>query len=90
MASGCRGLVREPRIAFLGPLYSLQPFGGHSSFGQSVEFVPVGSIAAVFEEVCRKQSDFGLAPVENSTDGRVADTLEMFTRTACGSAGKWS
>ena len=34
----------------------------------------------MFEEVHRKQSDFGLVPVENSTDGRVADTLEMFTR----------
>jgi chorismate mutase/prephenate dehydratase len=34
----------------------------------------------VFEEVYRKQSDFGLVPVENSTDGRVADTLDMFTR----------
>ena len=42
--------------------------------------MPVGSIAAVFEEVHRKQSDFGLAPIENSTDGRVADTLDMFTR----------
>ena len=42
--------------------------------------MPVGSIAAVFEEVNRGQSDFGLVPVENSTDGRVADTLDMFTR----------
>jgi chorismate mutase/prephenate dehydratase len=49
-------------------------------FGQGVEYVPVGSIAAVFEEVERGHSDFGLAPIENSTDGRIADTLDMFTR----------
>jgi chorismate mutase/prephenate dehydratase len=49
-------------------------------FGQSVELVPVASIAAVFEEINRRHADFGLVPVENSTDGRVADTLEMFTR----------
>ncbi len=80
MASGCRSLVAEPRIAFLGPLYSFSHLAAIHRFGQSVEYVPVGTIAAVFEEVHRKQSDFGLVPVENSTDGRVADTLEMFTR----------
>lgn len=80
MASGCRALIREPRIAFLGPLYSYSHLAAIHRFGQSVEFVPVGTIAAVFEEVHRKQSDFGLVPMENSTDGRVADTLDMFTK----------
>jgi chorismate mutase / prephenate dehydratase len=80
IASGCRSLIREPRIAFLGPLYSFSHLAAIHQFGQSVEFVPVGTIAAVFEEVHRKQCDFGLAPIENSTDGRVADTLDMFTR----------
>jgi chorismate mutase/prephenate dehydratase len=42
--------------------------------------VPVGSIGAVFEEVNRGHAEFGVVPVENSTDGRVADTLDMFTR----------
>jgi chorismate mutase / prephenate dehydratase len=80
LASGCRSLIREPRIAFLGPLYSFSHLAAIHRFGQSVELVPVGTIAAVFEEVFRKQSDFGLVPIENSTDGRVADTLDMFTR----------
>lgn len=80
LQSGCRSLIREPRIAFLGPMYSFSHLAVIHRFGKSVEFVPVGSIAAVFEEVHRKQSDFGLVPVENSTDGRVADTLEMFMR----------
>ncbi len=78
--SGCRSLIHQPRITFLGPLYSFSHLAAIHHFGQSVEFVPVGTIAAVFEEVQRKQSDFGLVPVENSTDGRVADTLEMFAR----------
>ena len=42
----------------------------------------VGSIAAVFEEVNRGHVDFGVVPLENSTDGRVADTLDMFIRHA--------
>ena len=78
--SGCRSLVRELRIAFLGPMYSYSHLAAMHRFGQSVEFVPVGSIPAVFEEVNRGHSDFGLVPVENSTDGRIADTLDMFTR----------
>jgi chorismate mutase / prephenate dehydratase len=80
LTSGCRALIREPRIAFLGPLYSYSHLAAIHRFGQSVEFVPVGTIAAVFEEIHRKQSDFGLVPMENSTDGRVADTLDMFTK----------
>jgi chorismate mutase/prephenate dehydratase len=49
-------------------------------FGQAVEYVRVGSIAAVFEEVNRGHADFGVVPLENSTDGRIADTLDMFMR----------
>ena len=40
----------------------------------------VANIAAVFEEVNRKHVDYGVVPLENSTDGRVADTLDMFVR----------
>ncbi len=79
-AGGCRSLVRELRVAFLGPLYTYSHLAAISHFGQSVELAPVGSIAAVFEEVNRGQSDFGLVPIENSTDGRITDTLDMFTR----------
>lgn len=80
LLSGTRSLVRPSRVAFLGPLYSYSHLAAIERFGQAVEFSPVGSIAAVFEEVNRGQSDFGLVPLENSTDGRIADTLDMFTR----------
>ena len=73
-------LVKELHVAFLGPLYSYSHLAAIHRFGQSVHFAPVGTIAAVFEEVNRGQSDFGLVPIENSTDGRVADTLDMFTK----------
>ncbi|MGD0901246.1 MAG: prephenate dehydratase [Thermoguttaceae bacterium] len=80
LTSGCRWLVQPTRVAFLGPLYSYSHLAAVHRFGRSVEFVPVGTIPAVFEEVNRGHSDFGLVPVENSTDGRIADTLDMFTR----------
>jgi chorismate mutase/prephenate dehydratase len=80
LMSGSRALQKVLRVAYLGPEYSFSHLAAIEKFGQSVDFVPVGSIQAVFEEVNRGHVDFGLVPVENSTDGRISDTLEMFTR----------
>ncbi|HID74479.1 MAG TPA: prephenate dehydratase [Planctomycetaceae bacterium] len=80
LASGCRALVRDVKVAFLGPPYSYCHLAAIRHFGRSVQFMPVGTIAAVFEEVNRGHSEFGIVPIENSTDGRIADTLEMFPR----------
>ena len=49
-------------------------------FGKSADLVPVNTIASVFEEVNRGHADYGVVPIENSTDGRIVDTLDMFTR----------
>jgi chorismate mutase/prephenate dehydratase len=88
LLSGCRTLDRRVRVAFLGPLYSYSHLAVIHRFGQSVELSPVGSIGAVFEEVNRGHSNFGLVPIENSTDGRIADTLDMFTRLPVGICGE--
>jgi chorismate mutase/prephenate dehydratase len=72
-------LERE-KVAFLGPEYSFSHLAAIERFGQSVEFLKVGSIAAVFEEVNRRHADYGVVPLNNSTDGRIADTLDMFIR----------
>ena len=78
--SGSRALQKVLKVAYLGPEYSFSHLAAVERFGQAVEFMRVGSIAAVFEEVNRSHADFGVVPVENSTDGRVADTLDMFLR----------
>jgi chorismate mutase/prephenate dehydratase len=80
LMSGSRSLQRTLRVACLGPKYSYSHLASIAKFGESVEHVPVGSIAAVFEEVNRRHVQFGIVPLENSTDGRIADTLEMFVR----------
>lgn len=80
LASGIRALVHAPRVAYLGPEYSYSHIAALERFGTSIELVPVSTIAAVFEEVERGQSAFGLVPIENSTDGRIVDTLGMFAR----------
>ena len=80
LISGCRALQRVQRVAFLGPEYSYSHLAALDRFGEAVEFVRVGTIPAVFEEVQRKHVDYGLVPLENSTDGRIADTLDCFVR----------
>jgi chorismate mutase/prephenate dehydratase len=80
LISGSRALQRNIRVACLGPKYSYSHLASVAKFGEAVEHVPVGSIAAVFEEVNRRHVEFGLVPLENSTDGRIADTLEMFVK----------
>ncbi len=80
LISGSRALERPIRVACLGPKYSYSHLASVARFGEAVEHVPVGSIAAVFEEVNRHHVQFGLVPLENSTDGRVADTLDMFIK----------
>lgn len=79
--SGCRSLEKKLRVAFLGPEYSYSHLAAVHRFGQSATLVPVGTIAAVFEEVQRGNAEFGLVPIENSTDGRISDTLDMFARS---------
>ena len=80
LISGSRALQRILKVAFLGPEYSFSHLAALSRFGEAIEYMAVGNISAIFEEVNRKHVDFGVVPLENSTDGRVADTLDMFIR----------
>ncbi len=80
LMSGSRTLQRVLKVAYLGPEYSFTHLAAIERFGTSIEFLSVGTIASVFEEVNRGHADYGVVPLENSTDGRIADTLDMFTR----------
>jgi chorismate mutase/prephenate dehydratase len=81
VVSGTRALQTPIRAAYLGPEFTFSHLAAIERFGQSAELVPVGTIAAVFEEVERGQVEFGVVPMENSTDGRVSDTLDCFSRS---------
>jgi chorismate mutase/prephenate dehydratase len=78
--SGSRGLQKILKVAYLGPEYSFSHLAAIERFGQTIDFIGVGSIAAVFEDINRGHCDFGVVPLENSTDGGVSDTLDMFMR----------
>ncbi len=81
LISGSRALEKSLRVAFLGPEFSYSHLAAIHQFGQSVQLAPVSTIAAVFEEVEQSTAQFGLVPVENSTDGRVVDTLDCLVRS---------
>ena len=80
LVSAARAKLHVTRIAYLGPKYSFSHLAAINRFGSAADLSPVNTIAAVFEEVNRRHADFGIVPIENSTDGRVVDTLSMFTR----------
>ncbi len=88
LASGIRSSLQPARVTFLGPLHSYSHLATLRKFGQSAELVAVRTIAAVFEEVSREHVDAGVVPIENSTDGRIVDTLEMFTRCSAKICGE--
>ena len=77
---GARQLVKGLRVVYLGPASSFTHLAAIERFGSNATFIPVGTIAAVFEEVNRGHAEYGMVPIENSTDGRIVDTLDKFTR----------
>ncbi len=78
--SAARARIKVLRVAYLGPAFSFTHLAAIERFGKSADLVPVNTIASVFEEVNRGHADYGIVPIENSTDGRIVDTLDMFTR----------
>lgn len=80
--SACRSLEHMPRVAFLGPEHTYSHQAAVSRFGSSVEFAPQASIAGVFEATDDGAADFGVVPIENSTEGSVTLTLDMLIDTS--------
>lgn len=80
VVSLCQAAVPEVRIAYLGPQYSYSHLAAIKCFGDAAALMPVVSISAVFESIVRHDAQAGVVPIENSTDGRVVDTLGMFLK----------
>ncbi len=76
--SACRSLQFSVKVAYLGPKASNTYIAARKRFGASVDFVPVNTIFDVFREVEKDKAHFGIVPVENSTEGIISYTLDMF------------
>nr|VFK61749.1 MAG: chorismate mutase / prephenate dehydratase [Candidatus Kentron sp. TC] len=79
--STCRALQKTLSIAFLGPRGTFTESAALRHFGQSVKTVPFDAIDAVFREVESGNCDYGVVPVENSSEGVVNHTLDVFVRS---------
>jgi chorismate mutase/prephenate dehydratase len=80
IAGTARTLIKPIRVAYLGPKYSYSHLAAIARFGDGPDLTPVATIKAVFESIHFHQVDYGIVPIENSTDGRIVDTLDMFAR----------
>ncbi len=85
--SACLALEQPLTIAYLGPAGTFTQAAALKHFGHSVRTIPLGAIDEVFREVESGAADYGVVPVENSTEGVVNHTLDMFLQsplTICG------
>jgi len=71
-------LEKKLKVAYLGPPATFTHQAAIKSFGKGADLIPMRSINQVFAEVEKKQADFGVVPIENSTEGVVSHTLDMF------------
>lgn len=76
--SASLSLEGPQKVAYLGPRATFTHMACMQKFGSSAQYVPVHSIKEVFSEVERGRAHFGVVPIENTTEGVVNHTLDMF------------
>jgi chorismate mutase/prephenate dehydratase len=76
--SACLALEQPLTIAYLGPEGTFTQAAALKHFGHSVQTLAMSCIPAVFSAVQAGHANFGLVPVENSTEGVISHTLDMF------------
>ncbi len=76
--SAALALEDDLKIAYLGPEGTWTHQAAINKFGNSVAYQPQPSFADVFEQVEREIADYGVVPIENSTEGAVTHTLDLF------------
>lgn len=79
--SSTRALEKPVVVAYWGPPSTNTHLASIYKFGSATTFVAEDTIPDVFEEVERREADFGVVPIENSIEGIVHHTLDMFLRT---------
>ncbi len=86
----CRALERRVTVAYLGPAGTFSEQAVYLQFGHAVESLPCVSIDEVFRSTEAGTADFGVVPVENSTEGAVNRTLDLLLQTSLAISGEIS
>ena len=79
--SACRALETPTRVAYLGPAGTFSEEAALGFFGSSILRVPCANFDEVFHATATGAADFGVVPVENSTEGVVTRSLDLFLHT---------
>jgi len=79
--SACLSLEKPLKVGYLGPKATFTHQAALEHFGISAKYIPLATIRDVFEEVERGNIDYGVVPVENTIEGVVNYTLDMFLTT---------
>jgi len=82
VVSAHRALQRKSRIAYFGPAGTFTHQAARQKFGASVEFVAQKTIPDVFTAVASDRAEFGVVPIENSTEGPVNITADALAETS--------
>jgi chorismate mutase/prephenate dehydratase len=88
--SACRALEKRVTVAYLGPAGTYSEQAVYLQFGQAVEGLPCASIDEVFRATEAGTADFGVVPVENSSEGAVNRTLDLLLQTTLAISGEVS
>lgn len=79
--SACRSLETNLCIAYLGPEGTFHHSAAQAHFGRSARFIPMDTIRAVFQEVECRRVHYGIAAIENSIEGSVAQTIDFLAHS---------
>ncbi len=79
--SAALALEDDLKIAYLGPEGTWTHQAAISKFGHSIEYSAQPSFADVFDQVARQNVSYGVVPIENSTEGAIASTLDLFVES---------
>jgi chorismate mutase/prephenate dehydratase len=88
--SACRALEKRVTVAYLGPAGTFSEQAMYQQFGRAVEGLPCASFDEVFRATEAGTADFGVVPVENSTEGAVNRTLDLLLQTSLAISGEVS
>jgi chorismate mutase / prephenate dehydratase len=88
--SACRALERRVNVAYLGPAGTFSEQAVYQQFGHAVEGLPCASIDEVFRATEAGTADFGVVPVENSSEGAINRTLDLLLQSSLSISGELS
>ncbi len=88
--SACLALESPVRVAYLGPAGTFSEQAALQFFGSSIEHVPCASIDEVFRATASGSAGYGVVPVENSTEGVVSRSLDLFLNSPLHIVGETS